>query len=179
MPSSNSKSTETGRTAGTRRTAGTARHRFSRPVRLARVVRLVGLARPVRLVRVVAAVTCVGMIGTSCTNSGAKPEPTTTTTTTGAPTSDPTSDPSTTPDKITTTTATTTADWMARDYQEASKAIGTGDYPRAVSLLQATLSSPGQPLVAVTSQPLTLPLGLTVSRTRVSPSWPRLISRVG
>ncbi|HEY2911254.1 MAG TPA: thioredoxin fold domain-containing protein, partial [Gemmataceae bacterium] len=28
--------------------------------------------------------------------------------------------------------ATTTSDWMARDFNEASKAIGAGDYPRAV-----------------------------------------------
>jgi len=34
------------------------------------------------------------------------------------------------------TTATTTADWMARDFNEASKAVGAGDYPRAVSLLK-------------------------------------------
>ena len=33
-------------------------------------------------------------------------------------------------------TATTTTDWMARDYNEASKAVGAGDYPRAVSLLK-------------------------------------------
>lgn len=33
-------------------------------------------------------------------------------------------------------TTSTTADWMARDYNEASKAIGAGDYPRAVSLLK-------------------------------------------
>jgi thioredoxin-related protein len=36
-------------------------------------------------------------------------------------------------------TATTTTDWMARDYQEASKAIGGADYPRAVSLLKGII----------------------------------------
>ena len=35
--------------------------------------------------------------------------------------------------------ATTTTDWMARDYNEASKAIGGGDYPRAVSLLKGLI----------------------------------------
>jgi thiol-disulfide isomerase/thioredoxin len=33
-------------------------------------------------------------------------------------------------------TAVQTPDWMARDYQEASKAAGAGDYARAVSLLK-------------------------------------------
>jgi len=32
-----------------------------------------------------------------------------------------------------------TPDWMARDYQEASKAVGNGDYAKAVSLLKAIL----------------------------------------
>jgi thioredoxin-like negative regulator of GroEL len=35
--------------------------------------------------------------------------------------------------------AAATADWMARDYQEAGKAIGAGDYPRAVSLLRGVI----------------------------------------
>lgn len=35
--------------------------------------------------------------------------------------------------------AAATADWMARDYQEAGKAVGAGDYPRAVSLLRGIL----------------------------------------
>ncbi|MBX9626655.1 MAG: thioredoxin family protein [Gemmataceae bacterium] len=35
--------------------------------------------------------------------------------------------------------ATATADWMARDYQEAGKAVGAGDYPRAVSLLKGVI----------------------------------------
>jgi thioredoxin-like negative regulator of GroEL len=33
-------------------------------------------------------------------------------------------------------TAVQTPDWMARDYQEASKAVGGGDYARAVTLLK-------------------------------------------
>jgi len=32
-----------------------------------------------------------------------------------------------------------TPDWMARDYQEAAKAVGNGDYAKAVSLLKAIL----------------------------------------
>lgn len=40
--------------------------------------------------------------------------------------------------------AATTADWMARDYHEASKAVGTGDYPRAVSLLKGLVSEAGE-----------------------------------
>jgi len=39
--------------------------------------------------------------------------------------------------------ATTTSDWMARDYNEASKAIGAGDYPRAVSLLKGLIREAG------------------------------------
>jgi tetratricopeptide (TPR) repeat protein len=35
--------------------------------------------------------------------------------------------------------AVQTPDWMARDFQEASKAIGTGDYAKAVSLLKNVL----------------------------------------
>src|SRR5690606_8386497 len=44
-------------------------------------------------------------------------------------------------------TATTTADWMARDYNEASKAIGAGDYPRAVTLLRGIVKeAAGKPV---------------------------------
>jgi tetratricopeptide (TPR) repeat protein len=35
--------------------------------------------------------------------------------------------------------AVQTPDWMARDYQEASKAIGAGDYAKAVSLLKGVI----------------------------------------
>jgi tetratricopeptide (TPR) repeat protein len=35
--------------------------------------------------------------------------------------------------------AVQTPDWMARDYQEAAKAVGTGDYAKAVSLLKGVL----------------------------------------
>ena len=35
--------------------------------------------------------------------------------------------------------AVQTPDWMARDFQEASKAIGTGEYAKAVSLLKNVL----------------------------------------
>lgn len=35
--------------------------------------------------------------------------------------------------------ASATTDWMARDYQEAGKAVGAGDYPRAVSLLKGVI----------------------------------------
>lgn len=45
--------------------------------------------------------------------------------------------------------ATTTADWMARDYNEASKAIGAGDYPRAVSLLKGLIREAGDRPVGV------------------------------
>lgn len=41
------------------------------------------------------------------------------------------------------TAASTTADWMARDFNEASKAIGAGDYPRAVSLLKGLTNEAG------------------------------------
>ena len=36
--------------------------------------------------------------------------------------------------------ALNTPDWMARDFQEASKAVGTGDYAKAVSLLKGVLA---------------------------------------
>lgn len=39
--------------------------------------------------------------------------------------------------------AAATADWMARDYNEAGKAIGAGDYPRAVSLLKGLTNEAG------------------------------------
>ena len=45
--------------------------------------------------------------------------------------------------------ATTTTDWMARDYNEASKAIGGGDYPRAVSLLKGLIREAGEKPVGV------------------------------
>jgi tetratricopeptide (TPR) repeat protein len=35
--------------------------------------------------------------------------------------------------------AVQTPDWMARDYQEASRAVGTGDYAKAVSLLKGVI----------------------------------------
>ena len=45
--------------------------------------------------------------------------------------------------------ATVTTDWMARDYQEASKAIGAGDYPRAVSLLKGLVKEAADKPVGV------------------------------
>jgi thioredoxin-related protein len=45
--------------------------------------------------------------------------------------------------------ASTTADWMARDYNEASKAVGAGDYPRAVSLLKGVIREAGEKPVGV------------------------------
>lgn len=41
------------------------------------------------------------------------------------------------------TTTAGTADWAARDYNEASKAIAAGDYPRAVSLLKGVIREVG------------------------------------
>ena len=46
-------------------------------------------------------------------------------------------------------TAASTTDWMARDYNEASKAIGVGDYPRAVSLLKGIIGEAGGKPVGV------------------------------
>lgn len=46
-------------------------------------------------------------------------------------------------------TATTTTDWMARDFNEASKAIGIGDYPRAVSLLKGLIREAGEKPVGI------------------------------
>jgi thioredoxin-like negative regulator of GroEL len=40
--------------------------------------------------------------------------------------------------------SSTTADWMARDFNEASKAIGAGDYPRAVSMLKGLVQEAGE-----------------------------------
>jgi hypothetical protein len=40
-------------------------------------------------------------------------------------------------------TASTTADWMARDFNEAGKAVGAGDYPRAVTLLRGIVNDAG------------------------------------
>jgi thioredoxin-related protein len=45
--------------------------------------------------------------------------------------------------------ASTTTDWMARDFNEASKAIGTGEYPRAVTLLKGIIAGAvGKPVGA-------------------------------
>jgi hypothetical protein len=41
-------------------------------------------------------------------------------------------------------TASATADWMARDFNEAGKAVGAGDYPRAVSLLRGVVKDAGE-----------------------------------
>ena len=46
-------------------------------------------------------------------------------------------------------TASTTTDWMARDFNEASKAIGAADYPRAVSLLKGLIREAGERPVGV------------------------------
>lgn len=48
--------------------------------------------------------------------------------------------------------ASTTADWMARDFNEASKAIGAGDYPRAVTLLKGIIREAGEKPVGVKSK---------------------------
>jgi thioredoxin-related protein len=45
--------------------------------------------------------------------------------------------------------ASTTADWMARDFNEASKAIGNSDYPRAVGLLKGLVREAGDKPVGV------------------------------
>src|SRR2546428_6134 len=37
----------------------------------------------------------------------------------------------------------TAADWAARDFNEASKALATADYPRAVSLLKGVVKEAG------------------------------------
>jgi hypothetical protein len=41
-------------------------------------------------------------------------------------------------------TASATLDWMARDFNEAGKAVGAGDYPRAVSLLRGVVKDAGE-----------------------------------
>ncbi|HEX4613127.1 MAG TPA: thioredoxin family protein [Urbifossiella sp.] len=41
-------------------------------------------------------------------------------------------------------TASATPDWMARDFNEAGKAVGAGDYPRAVSLLRGIVKDAGE-----------------------------------
>ena len=48
--------------------------------------------------------------------------------------------------------ASATTDWMARDFNEASKAVGTGDYPRAVSLLKGLIREAGERPVGVKSK---------------------------
>jgi thioredoxin-related protein len=45
--------------------------------------------------------------------------------------------------------ASTTTDWMARDFNEASKAIGAGDYPRAVGLLKGLIREAGEKPVGI------------------------------
>jgi tetratricopeptide (TPR) repeat protein len=46
-----------------------------------------------------------------------------------------------------TVTAMSTSDWMARDFNEASKALGTSDYPRAVTLLKGIVKeAAGKPV---------------------------------
>lgn len=46
-----------------------------------------------------------------------------------------------------TATAASTPDWLARDYNEASRAIGAGDYPRAVTLLKGIVQdAPDRPV---------------------------------
>jgi len=45
--------------------------------------------------------------------------------------------------------ASTTTDWMARDFNEASKAIGNAEYPRAVSLLKGLIREAGEKPVGV------------------------------
>src|SRR5262249_41856699 len=42
-----------------------------------------------------------------------------------------------------TTTAINTADWMARDYEQATKALAASDYPRAVTLLKGLVKDAG------------------------------------
>ncbi|MCI0700232.1 MAG: thioredoxin family protein [Planctomycetia bacterium] len=42
-----------------------------------------------------------------------------------------------------TVTAVTTADWMARDYNEASKALAVSDYARAITLLKGVVKEAG------------------------------------
>jgi thioredoxin-like negative regulator of GroEL len=48
-----------------------------------------------------------------------------------------------------TATAVSTADWMARDFNEATKALATSDYPRAVTLLKGITKEAGEKPVGV------------------------------
>ncbi len=48
-----------------------------------------------------------------------------------------------------TATAVATADWAARDFNEASKALAASDYPRAVSLLKGIIKDAGEKPVGV------------------------------
>ncbi len=48
-----------------------------------------------------------------------------------------------------TATAVATADWAARDFNEASKALGASDYPRAVTLLKGITRDAGEKPVGV------------------------------
>src|SRR5262249_42647979 len=41
-------------------------------------------------------------------------------------------------------TGTTTTDWAARDYEQATKALAIGEYPRAVSLLKGIVKESGE-----------------------------------
>ena len=51
-------------------------------------------------------------------------------------------------------TAVATTDWAARDFNEASKALGTGDYPRAVSLLKGITKEAGDKPVGAKAKEL-------------------------
>ena len=53
-----------------------------------------------------------------------------------------------------TATAVSTADWAARDFNEASKALAASDYPRAVSLLKGVANEAGDKPVGVKAQQL-------------------------
>ncbi len=49
-------------------------------------------------------------------------------------------------------TAATTADWIARDFEQATKALAAGDYPRAVSLLKGIMRESADKPVGVKSR---------------------------
>ena len=51
-----------------------------------------------------------------------------------------------------TATAVSTADWAARDFNEASKALSASDYPRAVTLLKGITKEAGDKPVGVKAQ---------------------------
>jgi tetratricopeptide (TPR) repeat protein len=53
-----------------------------------------------------------------------------------------------------TSTAVATADWAARDFNEASKALAASDYPRAVSLLRGVARDAGAQPVGVKAKQL-------------------------